>query len=80
MRAADYSHLPFCPGNIPRVPLDARETLRGAITAVDFEFLLGEQPSKRAAGQDALTWEMLRIAPDRMKETIRACVNSILTL
>jgi ribonuclease HI len=79
VRAADYSHLPFCPGNIPRVPLDARETLRGAITVVDFEFLLGEQPSKRAAGQDALTWEMLRIAPDRMKETIRACVNSILT-
>jgi len=79
VRAADYSRLPFCPGSIPRVPLDARETLRGAITAADFEFLLGEQPSRRAAGPDALTWEMLRAAPDRMKEAIRACINSILT-
>ncbi len=51
-------------GNIPRVPAGCQE--------VDFEFLLGEQLSKQAAGPDVLTWEMLCIAPDRMKETILA--------
>ena len=79
VRVADYSRLPFCPGDIPRVPPDARETLRDVITAADFEYLLGEQPSKRAAGPDELTFEMLRAAPDSMKQTIRACINSILT-
>ena len=79
VRAADYSRLPFCTGDIPRVPHDARETLRGAIAAGDFEHLLGEQPNKRAAGPDELMFEILRHAPDQMKETIRACINSILT-
>ena len=79
VRAADYSRLPFRLGDIPRVPLDARESLRGAITATDFEYLLGEQPNKRAAGPDELVFEMLKHAPDYMKDTVRSCINSILT-
>ncbi len=78
VRVADYSRLLFCPGDIPRVPPDARKTLRSAITAADFEYLLGEQPSKRAAGPDELTFEMLHAAPDSMKQTIRTCINSTL--
>ncbi len=34
---ADYAGLSFCPDGIQQVPLSARETLRGAITADDFE-------------------------------------------
>ena len=45
---ADYAGLPFCPDGIPRVPPGARETLRGAITAADFEFVLGQLPNNRA--------------------------------
>ena len=79
VRAADYSSLPLRTEDIPRVPPDAGETLRGAITAADFDFLLGEQPTRRAPGPDMIPSELLRAAPDSMKETIRTCINSILT-
>ena len=75
---ADYAGLPFCPDGIPRVPPGARETLRGAITAADFEFVLGQLPNNRAPGPDGIPFEILWHAPDSMKETIRACINSIL--
>jgi hypothetical protein len=76
---AAYDGLPFCPDGIPRVPPSARETLRGAITAADFEFVVGQLPNNRAPGPDGLPFELLRHAPDSMKQTIRACINSILT-
>jgi hypothetical protein len=63
---------------IPRVPPSARETLRGAITAADFDFAMGQLPNNRAPGPDGLPYEILRHAPESMKETIRACINSIL--
>jgi ribonuclease HI len=75
---ADYDGLPFCPDGIPRVPPSARETLRGGVTAADFEFVVGQLPNNRAPGPDGLPFEILRHAPDSMKETIRACINSIL--
>jgi hypothetical protein len=75
---SDYAGLPFCPDVIPQVPPSARETLCGAITAADFEFYLGQLPINRAPGPDGLPFEILRHAPDSMKETILACINSIL--
>ncbi len=50
-------------------------TLCGAITAADFEFVLG-QSNDRAPGPDGLPFEILWHAPDSMEETIRACINS----
>ena len=79
MREADYTEIPFRTEGIPRVPPDAGETLRGAISETDFEFLLQQLPNKRAPGPDGLPFELLRHAPDGMKETILACVNGILT-
>ena len=76
---ADYAGLPFCPDGIPCVSPSARETLRGAITAADFEFALGQLLNNRAPGPDGIPYEILRHAPESMKETIRACINSILT-
>jgi ribonuclease HI len=75
---ADYEGLPFCPDGIPRVPPGARETLRGAITADDFEYALGQLPNNRAPGP-GVPFEFLRYAPRSMKETVRTCINSILT-
>ena len=69
--------LPFCPDGIPRVPPTARETLRGAITADDFEYLLGQLPNNRAPGQ-GVPFAFLRQAPEGMKVTILSCINSIL--
>jgi len=79
VHAADYTQLPFTTEGIPRIPPDARETLRGAIMADDFEFLLNQLPNNRAPGPDGLPFEILRHAPPSVKETIRACINSILT-
>ena len=79
VREADYTKIPFRTEGIPRVPPDAGETLRGAISETDFEFLLQQLPNKRAPGPDGLPFELLRHAPDGMKETILACVNGILT-
>ena len=78
VRTADYAGLPFCPDGIPRVPPSALETLRGAITVADFDFILGQLLNNRAPGPDGLPFEILRHAPDSMKETIRTCINSIL--
>jgi hypothetical protein len=75
---ADYAGLLFCPDGIPRVPPSARETLRGAITADDFEYALGQLPNNRAPGP-GVPFEFLRYAPRSMKETVRTCINSILT-
>ncbi len=78
MDEADYSGLPFCPDGIPRVPPSARETLRGAITADDFEHASGQLPNDRAPGPGA-PFESLGYAPGSMKETARTCINSIRT-
>jgi hypothetical protein len=75
---AEYAGLSFYPDGIPRVPPSARETLRGAITAADFEFALGQRLNNCAPGPDGIPYEILRQAPESMKETIRACINSIL--
>jgi hypothetical protein len=40
---------------------------------------VGQLLNNRAPGPDGLPFQMLRHAPDSMKETIRACINSILT-
>ncbi len=68
----EYGSLSFCPHGIP----NAGETL---LTAADFEFVVGQQPNNRAPGQDARLFEFLQHAPDSIKETILACINSILT-
>jgi hypothetical protein len=43
-----------------------------------FEFALGQLLNNRAPGPDGIPYEILRHAPESMKETIRACINSIL--
>ncbi len=52
--------------------------MRYANTAADFEFALGQQLNNRAPGPDGLPYEILWYAPESLKETIRACINSIL--
>ena len=76
---ADYAELPFCTDGIPRVPPHAGETLRGAISMADFEFLLALLPNLRAPGPDELPFELLKHAPDGVKRVILDCINSILT-
>jgi hypothetical protein len=76
---ADYAGLPFCPDGIPRVPSSARETLRGVITADDFEYALGQLPKNRSQGP-GVPFKFLRYAPTSMKETVLTCINSILPL
>ncbi len=61
-----------------RVPPSARETLRGAITAEDFEYAVGQLPNNLAPGP-GMPFEFIRHAPGSMKETIRTCINSNLT-
>ncbi len=56
---ASHSVLPFCPDGIQCVPPSARETLRCAITAADFEFALGQLLNNRAPGPDGLPYEIL---------------------
>ncbi len=63
---------------IPRIPLGAGETLRGAITTQDFGFFVGRLPNNRAYGP-SLPYEFLRHAPSRMKEVVRTCINLVLT-
>ncbi len=72
----EYSSLPFCPDGISRVPPSARETLRDAITADDFEYALGQLPNNRVPGP-GVPFEFLRHAPSSMKETIGTCISSI---
>ncbi len=64
----DCASLPFCPDGIPRVPPSARETLRGAITAVDFEFALGQLLNNSAPGPDGIPFEILRLRPACSRE------------
>ena len=76
---ADYNDLPFCTDSIPRVPPGAGETLRGAISMADFEFLLEQLPNWRAPGPDGLPFELLKHAPADVKKVILTCINGILT-
>jgi hypothetical protein len=69
VRAADYTDLQFCTAGIPRIPLGAGETLRGAITTQDFEFFVGRLPNNWACGP-SLPYELLRHAPCSMKEIV----------
>lgn len=75
--ADEYASLFFCTDGIPRVPSHAEETLRGAITAEDWDFLLEQQPGGRAPGQDTLPVEMLRCT-NSLKQVGLACINGIL--
>ncbi len=79
VRKADYSQLPFDTVGIPRIPREARETLRGAITTADFDFLQGQLPKGRKPGPDGLPFELLGHSPADMKAVIVGCINSILT-
>ena len=40
---------------------------------------MGQLPNNRAPGPDGLPYELLRHAPEGMKNAIRECINSILT-
>ena len=63
---------------IPRAPPHGEESLRGAITADDWNFLFEQQPGPRAAGQDMLPFELLRCT-SRLKQVALGCINGILT-
>jgi len=76
MRA--YASLPFSVEGIPRVPINAGESLRGAITASDFEFFMGQLPNSKAAGPDGIPYELLKQAPGCLRELVLNCVNCVL--
>jgi len=74
----EYASLFFCTDGIPRAPLHGEESLRGAITADDWDFLLEKQPRRRAPGQDMLPFELLQCT-SRLKQVALECINGILT-
>jgi len=75
----EYDGLPFLPPSceIPSVPLSSEETLRGPISAEDFDFFLGQLPRKRAA--EGIPYELWQSAPAPLKQPLLACINAILT-
>ena len=79
VRAGDYDQLPISLDSVPRIPPGSGESLRGAVSVADFEYLLGQLPNGRAPGQDGLPFELLRHAPKRMQAVVLHCINSILT-
>jgi hypothetical protein len=79
VRAVDYDTLSWNTDGIPQVSPGSGESLRGAITMEDFEFLLRQLPNNRAPGPDGLPYELIKEAPDSLKSIILTCVNKILT-
>ena len=77
---ADYSQLSFLPRGaaVIRIPTDSAESLRSPISCDDLNYCLGQSPYGRAPGPDHLPYELLKGAPDQLKETLRECLNSIL--
>ena len=74
---ASWADMPLCLKDIPRVPPDSGETLRGPITEEDFAYFVGQLPNHKAP-PDCLPNELVRFAPDKVRETIRRCLNRIL--
>ena len=79
VRIRDYETLPFRLGNIPRIPADSMETLGGAVSKEDLEHFMGQLPCRKAPGPDGIPYELLRCAPESLKEAVLECINEILT-
>ena len=79
VRAVDYDTLFWNTDGIPRVSPGPGETLRKAVSMEDFEFLLRQLPNNRAPGPDGLPYELIKEAPDSLKNIILTCINTILT-
>lgn len=77
--SADYAELPWEIKNLPKVPSDARESLRAPITMNDLDFYLQHLPDNRAPGPDGLPYELLKHAPCLLRNAVRACINAILS-
>ena len=79
VRVSAYDALPFRLDNIPRVPADSVETLRGGVSKEDLEHFEGDLPCRKAPGPDGIPYELLRCAPESLKEAVLECINAILT-
>ena len=74
--SSDYAQLPFSTAGIPRIPVGA--TLRGPISRADLDWYIGTLRHGRAPGPDEIPYELLRYAPEELKQSLHACINSIL--
>ena len=73
---SEYSRIPFDTNGIPKMP--AGVTLRGPITREDLDWYLGTLRNGRAPGPDEVPYELLKLAPEKLKHSLHECINAIL--
>ena len=77
---ARYDRPEFLPttAQIPRVPPDSGEALRGPISWEDFVFFLGQLPNRSAPGPDGIPYELWKGAPEPLWKALFECINAVL--
>jgi hypothetical protein len=71
-----YALLPFDTAGLPQIPQTAGESLCAPVEREDLEHFLGTLPNGKVAV--GMPYELLRHAPDILKEAMRVCINLIL--
>ena len=74
----DYADMPFSTESIPRIPAGSGASLRGPINREDLDYFLGQLPNNKAPMPEGPPYELLKDAPEPVKEAILDCINAIL--
>jgi hypothetical protein len=75
----DYATLPFALPDTPKIPVQDEVHLCGPISREDLDFYVSRLPRNKAPGPDGLPYELIKDAPDSLKDVILLAINSILT-
>ena len=74
-----YEELPFPTDAIPKVAVDANETLAGEILLEDLKHRINQLARSKSPGDDGIVYEFLKDGPDELLAIIHQAINSLLT-
>lgn len=74
-----YENLPFPTDSIPKVAIDANESLAGEILLEDLKYRIKQLARGKQPGDDGIVYEFLKDGPEELIEIIHLGINSLLT-